>query len=186
MRITVIGCGGVGSNIALKLAMVPDVDYIVLVDDDIVDEKYLERVPLVRILMGELAIDEYKVRVLANAIRILRNDISVKPIVGRFPEVVAGEGNYSYVPPAIICVDSMEARKEIESFLKKAGAKFYHVGFDNHRLTIYTSIDEVIEVQERRPAEGSSYETPPTAIELDIAASYVVNELLRIIEVIEE
>ena len=185
--VTIVGCGGVGSNIAIKLAMNPDIDYIALIDDDIVDEKYLGRVPLVRLMVGELAIDEYKVRVLENVIGMLREDLCVKAVVGRVPDYFGAFHNMAvFDSPVLICVDSMEARREIEEFLRKAEIGFYHIGFDNHRLTVYDSVEDVIEVQERRPVEGSSYENPPSAIELDIAASYVVNKLFGVIEVIDE
>jgi len=43
MKVNIIGCGGVGSNLAYFLSRNPDVDELVLVDNDIVESKNLSR-----------------------------------------------------------------------------------------------------------------------------------------------
>jgi hypothetical protein len=76
-NVVVIGCGGIGSWVALSLALLTS-SAIYLVDDDVLEESNFGRIPLPPHFSGTP-----KAVALASYIKVLRPDIEVVPFVQR-------------------------------------------------------------------------------------------------------
>jgi len=188
----IIGTGGVGGHIAIQLASLlnhyktyigfPVEPFIVLIDYDIVDNRFLNRIP--ELYMYEYAYGEKKVEVLKDYIQTAVKWRFVKVFAEKFNDKLADSLCKYFIQNyfSIIAVDSIPARKEVESILKDYKKPFIHIGFDNHRLTIFKSVQDgvIIDMDTTQNQRQSSYMTPPTPFELRYASIKALESIIDI------
>jgi len=153
--VLVVGCGGVGAWCTAFHAFAGFRTCVV--DFDVVDEKWLNRFTLAKLVPRQFTLNAHKVEVTKSVLSIMGFNVEA---VARRIEEVSG-----IVPKVgVICTDTVQSRLKAEEYLKRVGAKFYHVACDANRVNVFTSIGgeiEVIDEQTIRQMTGSSYLNPP-------------------------
>ena len=181
----IFGLGGVGSHILLQLIdflkfyrkyIDEDRFSIVLYDGDIIDDKFLYRVPEIKQAFP-FSVGDYKVFTLRDYIG---DNYSFKVFV--YPKYITEEDKgteFTSNSFSFITVDSLEARELIEKLLRNTShCDWIHIGFDHHRLTLYKSISHTIDLIGEEMVRESSYEVQPTPFELRYIAMVVIKKVM--------
>jgi len=106
-KVAVFGCGALGNEVLKNLALL-GVGNIWVVDYDTIERHNLTR----SVLFRESDIGKYKAEVVAERIKELNPDTQVYPILGKL-EFAFGRGLLKEMDVAFGCLDSVEARREI-------------------------------------------------------------------------
>ena len=123
---TVIGCGGVGSWVALNLALV-GVGSLVIVDYDIIEEHNLNRTPFKHFHIGFP-----KVTALAELIYERRPDIQLLPIVKTYGDLE--EIEMKLISKSEVIVD---CRDTMEPPLASPEKQLITGGYDGYNITLH-------------------------------------------------
>jgi len=127
---TVIGCGGTGWWTALFLAM-SGVGQLVLVDDDVIEEHNLNRLPIISGTIGR-----YKVEVLKKSILSKRPNCIVIDHLNK-----VDEDNISQLitSATFCCTDNLNSQRLINAYCRRNGIRYQRVGYDGTVLNVSES-----------------------------------------------
>ena len=128
----IIGCGGLGTNVAVHLAGA-GIGRLLLVDFDTVEERNLNR----QFFYTEDDIGKGKCRILAEKLCTYAPETEIKSHCGRFEPSFAD--GYNII---IIAVDNIETRKEINAFCKKSKTPCVNGSIDGFFGTAYLYIPD--------------------------------------------
>ncbi len=128
----IVGCGGLGTNIAVHLAGA-GTGRLLLVDFDTVEERNLNR----QFFYTKEDIGKEKSSILAEKLRAYSPDTQIKCHRGKFDSSLA----YGY-DIVIIAVDNIETRKEINDFCKKSKTPCINGSIDGFFGTAYLYIPD--------------------------------------------
>ena len=166
--ITVVGIGGIGSWVALNLALSGCVGHLYLIDDDIVESTNLNRTPF-RIC----DIGEYKVNAMKYLILERRTNIEITNISERTNEDIIKQQNEisSYYDNFAI----IDCRDQVLTDLYDIKCKWlYKVGYDGSDITIDSNPQATKVI-----SAGNGYRVIPSFIcPAQLAANLVVSDLL--------
>lgn len=172
-KVAVIGCGGIGSWIALYLGLagVAEID---IYDSDVISETNLNRFPL-----GPDKIGANKAIAMAEHIQSLRRDVDVTPRQNFEPEIHREKlGNYSWV---IVTTDSLKSRQMVYNEVVRAGKAadrwlgYIEAGADGHHGTVTFSPATFATEAENEPGYRS---VPVHICPCSLVASIVVYYVL--------
>lgn len=126
--IYVVGCGGVGFNVAMLLTMA-GVKNTVLFDGDSIEESNLNRLPV-----PYEAIGMNKAEVCYRIIKQMRTDLEISFYKKHFNEdLIASETAPDWI---IDCTDDFTAQVKIFEFAKSIGCKYCKPGYEGERISI--------------------------------------------------
>lgn len=174
-HVAIIGCGGIGSWIALYLGLagVTDID---IYDSDIISENNLNRFPL-----GPDSIGLNKAEAMAIHIQSLRRDINVIPRQNFEPEIHSDKlRQYRWV---VVTTDSLKSRQmvhlEVLKCRKEHGVDSYpgyiECGADGHHATVTFSPATFATSEEEQPGYRSvPVFVGPCTLAASVAAYYVL------------
>lgn len=174
--VTIAGLGGVGSWVAIQLAM-SGVQNLYLFDPDTIEESNRNRLPFC-----QSSVNRPKVEVVAEYIRAIRPNAIVVAIQDKLSGMLL-DIQLSVSQLVMECTDSPKAQFEIYSACKKADRKFIRAGYDydmvkkDFHITVASSVSGWIktDVEEEDYAITPSYVCP--ALE---AATRAVDKALRL------
>jgi len=149
--ITVAGCGGIGSWVAILAAM-SGVGSLYLFDPDSMEESNRNRLPFC-----QSSINRPKVEVVSEYIRAIRPDV----IVVAVPEKLEGvllDIQLSICPVIVECTDSPRAQFAIYNATKKAGKIFIRAGYDGTKITVTSNVTGWMKTD----VEEETYTTNPS------------------------
>ena len=149
--VTIAGCGGIGSWVAILSAM-SGVQNLYLFDPDHLEESNRNRLPFC-----QSSINRPKVEVVAEYIAGIRPDAVVVAIPERL-EGVFLDIQLSVSDFIVECTDSPRAQFTIYNACKKAGRNFIRAGYDGTRITVTSVISGWI----RTDVEEENYEVNPS------------------------
>ncbi len=131
--VTIIGCGGVGTWVAINLAMAGTTN-LVLIDHDVVSASNLNRLPFPPDSIGRP-----KVEVLREFIIRIRPNISVIAIADRagmdMLRMLNVSSDEELLHVVYCCTDTLESQEEIAKYVKKIGGIYHRIGMDGFGLT---------------------------------------------------
>lgn len=128
--ICVVGCGGVGMNVAIKLAMA-GVNKICLFDDDNIEEHNLNRLPV-----PYKSIGMNKAYVAKEMIKQMRPNCDVSYFKTKFDEMLL-DYNIDWL---IDCTDSFKTQKVLQEFADENSIKYCKLGYDGERMSIHNKV----------------------------------------------
>lgn len=157
-KVAVIGCGGIGSWIALYLGLA-GVKRIDIYDSDIISESNLNRFPL-----GKDKIGINKAVAMTEHIQSLRDGVEVTPR-GNFDPDLHGDKlrGYNWV---VVTTDSLKSRRMVYEKVVAAGKAegkwigYIECGADGHHATVTFSPAEFATSEEDEPG----YQTVPVHV----------------------
>lgn len=167
--ITVIGCGGIGSWVAILAAM-SGVPTLYLFDPDVMEESNRNRLPFC-----QSSINVPKVEVVANYIRAIRPDA----IVVAVPEKLEGtllDIQLCVTSVMIECTDSPRTQFSIYKACQKARVRFIRAGYDGLSVTVTSSVTGWMrtDVEEENYAFNPSWVVPAVTV-----AALAVGKLMK-------
>jgi hypothetical protein len=149
--LTVAGCGGIGSWVAILSAM-SGVPNIYLFDPDLMEEHNRNRLPFCQ---GSL--NRPKVDVVADYIRAIRPDAIVVPVKekleGLFLSIQLSVSEY-----IVDCTDSPIAQHNIYNACNKSGKNYIRAGYDGTHITVAGAVSGWI----RTDVERETYTVRPS------------------------
>ena len=131
--LTVCGCGGIGSWVAIDAAMT-GVSSIFLFDPDIMEEHNRNRLPFCQ---GSIGLP--KVEVIKNYIAAIRPDCTVIAIQDKLEGILL-EIQMGLGAPVIECTDSPNCQIAVYNACKKANVRFIKAGYDGTHITVAGSV----------------------------------------------
>lgn len=157
--ITVVGCGGIGSWVAILAAM-SGVSSLYLFDPDIMEETNRNRLPFC-----QSSLNRPKVDIVAEYIRAIRPDA----IVVAIPEKLEGvllDIQLSVSAVIVDCTDSPRAQFSIYNECKKRGTNYIRAGYDGTRITVTSSVSGWIktDVEEENYTVNPSWVVPAVTV----------------------
>ena len=158
--IAIVGCGGVGSWVAIFAAM-SGVHTIYLYDPDDLEESNRNRLPF---CTG--SINRPKVEVVADFIKAIRPDALVFPVASKFTADLVDPSIDGGVNFLIECTDSPKSQIELYSRCKKEGLQFIRAGYDGTHITVTSNVSGWIkkESEEERYAIAPSWVVPSAVV----------------------
>jgi len=123
----IIGCGGLGTNVAVHLAGA-GIGRLLLVDFDTVEERNLNR----QFFYTKNDIGKEKCLILAKKLYAYAPETEIKSHCGKFEAILAD--GYDII---IIAVDNIETRKEINAFCKESKTPCVNGSIDGFFGTAY-------------------------------------------------
>jgi hypothetical protein len=169
----VVGVGGIGSWIALNLALSGKVNSLILIDDDLVESSNLNRTPFTIAQIGEYKVEALKYLILE------RRETNVITKRCKTSKKLMEELKASYVTQrvselgGVICID---CRDQILQDLYNLGEiKYYKVGYDGTSVTIDGNPKDSVVLG----STSTGYRTIPSFIcPSQLAANLVVSDIL--------
>ncbi len=167
--ITVVGCGGIGTWVAILLAM-SGVKNLYLFDPDVVEESNRNRLPFC-----QSSINRPKVEVVAEYIRTIRPEAIIVAIQDKLTGILL-DIQISVSNMIIECTDSPRAQFGIYNTCKKAGRQFIRAGYDGTHGTVSSSVSGWIKTD----VEEANYEVNPSWVVPSVVfASLAVGKALK-------
>lgn len=157
--ITIAGCGGIGSWVAILAAM-SGVGSLYLFDPDVMEESNRNRLPFC-----QCSLNRPKVEVVAEYIRSIRPDA----IVVAIPEKLEGmllDIQLTVSNVIIECTDSPRAQYTIYNACKKHGVAFIRAGYDGTRIMVASAVSGWIktDVEEEAYINAPSWVVPAVTV----------------------
>lgn len=135
--VLVIGCGGIGMNAALQLAMA-GIRELVLFDDDTIESHNLNRLPVPASFIGK-----NKAETTANFISLMRPEedgsVNVKHFPFKFNPDVINIDNVDYI---LDCTDVHEAQLSNQAIADKHDIIYCKAGYDGMSISINNRVGE--------------------------------------------
>ncbi len=155
--VTVVGCGGIGSWVAILSAM-SGINNIYLFDPDIVEEHNRNRLPFC-----QSSLNQAKVDIVKNYILGIRPDTIVVAIKEKLEGVLLDIQLHvsSFV---IDCTDSPKSQLIIYNACKKTITKFIRAGYDGTHITITSNVSGWIKATEEETYTINPSWVVPTVI----------------------
>jgi len=167
--VTVVGCGGIGTWVAIDLAM-SGVQTIYIFDPDVVEESNRNRLPFC-----QGALNRPKVEVVAEFIRAIRPDAIIVPIQDKLEGIlldVQGSVCYTYID----CTDSPKTQMILYKFCKDRGGKYIRAGYDGTHITDTSVVSGWINAA----SEEENYQVNPSwVVPAQIVAALAVAKLMK-------
>ena len=166
---TIVGVGGVGSWVAIGLAM-SGVPNLFLFDPDDMENSNRNRLPFC-----EGSINRPKVEVVAEYIRAIRPDANVVAIKEKL------EGMYLQIQLStsrlmIDCTDSPKAQFIIHNACKKVGVRYIRAGYDGTHGTVTSNVSGWIKTD----VEEEHYQVNPSwVVPAQIVAALAVGKMMK-------
>lgn len=165
VKVCVVGCGGVGFNVAMLLAM-SGVKELVLFDNDKLEEHNLNRLPVPMKCVGM-----NKAKVAKEMIKQMRPNIDVTCFKTKFDEM-----HIDAVDWIVDCTDSYSTQKAISSFAEESGIKYCKSGYDGERMSIH----DKVAMWDLDEADDEGYViTPSWSVPSMVVASLTVAKILK-------
>ena len=167
--LTVVGCGGIGSWVAIDAAM-SGVPNIFLFDADTLEESNRNRLPFC-----EGSINRPKVEVVAEFIKSIRPDIIVVAVPNRL------EGALLEIQTAVCrhfidCTDSPKTQMLLYKACKECGAVYIRAGYDGTKIMVTSAVSGWI----RADVEEEHYQINPSwVVPAQVVAALAVGKLLK-------
>lgn len=160
--ITIVGCGGIGSNLAYLLSQIKQSNgkskyRIVVIDNDVTDEKFYNRF----LFATSHEINMPKVEAVKNAILQDFGDTTDITAINMTFEDYRKSDQYRSSDFLIITTDSIESRKSIENTYR-GHVRIIHAGCNLNSVSIYRSTRDLIG-DDTPIIEGTSYDVIPDA-----------------------
>lgn len=171
---TVVGCGGVGSWVAI-LAGMSGIAQLCLYDPDILEESNRNRLPFCQSSLGRPKVD-----VVADFIKGIREDILVVPIQTKFtPQLLAAQltasGNFWVVD----ATDSPKSQIALYNACSRSGVSYIRAGYDGTHITITSNVSGWI----KKDVEEETYEIQPSwVVPSAICAALAVAKMMKFFE----
>jgi molybdopterin/thiamine biosynthesis adenylyltransferase len=147
--VSIVGCGGTGAWVALKLAM-SGTEEIILFDDDIVEESNLARLPYSRASIGNTKLDS-----------LYREIIRI-----RSPRVECHNTKIDSPEKCVLlrgvvfcCTDNIQSQQLICAYCRKNNLRYQRVGYDGTTLCVTRSFPLTLDDPSTIPA---GYEVTPS------------------------
>ena len=155
--IAVVGCGGIGSWVAILAAM-SGVTHLYLYDPDILEESNRNRLPFC-----QGSINRPKVEVVAEFIRSIRPDATVYPMQSKVNKNALKSLIDMGVSPIIDCTDSPKTQLELYNYCKgimseRASKLYIRAGYDGTRIMVTSTVSGWIKAD----VEAEAYDTAPS------------------------
>lgn len=150
--ISVVGCGGIGSWVAIFAAM-SGINKIYLFDEDTLEESNRNRLPF---CAG--SINRPKVEVLAGFIRAIRPDATIIAMNCKYTKDTLRAQNGGDMPFIIDCTDSPKTQIELYNACKGSGNTYIRAGYDGTRIMVTSHVSGWIKTDEDRV----TYDTAPS------------------------
>lgn len=168
--VAVIGCGGVGSWIALYLALA-GVTNLWLFDFDTISESNLNRFPL-----GPDAVGQKKSEALAKAITLLRP--TAKPVpMGRFtPELATSIALHHEVNWVVCSTDSLSSRQSAHAWARDVGARYIEAAAEGEYGSVTGAPAEFATPEENLPGYASvPVWVGPCVVAASMAVAHIIH-----------
>uniref|UniRef100_A0A6M3KY16 Putative ubiquitin activating domain contining protein n=1 Tax=viral metagenome TaxID=1070528 RepID=A0A6M3KY16_9ZZZZ len=149
--VTVVGVGGIGSWVAIDLAM-SGVENLYLFDPDVMEESNRNRLPFC-----QSSINRPKVEVVAEYIKAIRPEAIVVAVQQKLEGVLL-QIQLSVSNLVIECTDSPKAQFTIYKACKEAGKRFIRAGYDGTHGTVSGSVSGWIKTD----SEEENYAVNPS------------------------
>jgi molybdopterin/thiamine biosynthesis adenylyltransferase len=143
-NVIIIGCGGVGSWVAMMLAMYGHT-CITLIDGDKIAPSNLNRLPFPQTWVGR-----NKAIALRKVIKFLRPECHV--LVSPFHvtheslehvTTLAGSMSLGYTGMVYDCTDDARIQKVITTYCKEGNLAYRKIGYEGYRIGTYSQMDDV-------------------------------------------
>jgi len=157
--ITVVGCGGIGSWVAILSAM-SGVENIFLFDGDVMEETNRNRLPFCQ---GSL--NRAKVDVVAEYIKAIRPDAIIVAVKEKLEGILL-EIQLSISNWIVDCTDSPKAQFTIYNACKKKGVNYIRAGYDGTRIMVTSNVSGWIktDVEEEAYTVNPSWVVPAVTV----------------------
>jgi len=167
--VTVVGCGGIGSWVAIDAAM-SGVRNLYLFDNDVMEEHNRNRLPFC-----QGAINKQKVEVVRDFIMAIRPDAIVvaipEKLEGILLQIQLSVSNY-----IIDCTDSPKSQFIIYNACKKHGVPYIRAGYDGTHITVASNVSGWIKTD----VETETYAVNPSwIVPAQIVAALAVGKMLK-------
>ena len=169
-HVAVVGCGGVGSWVAIFCAM-SGVPALYLYDPDVVEESNRNRLPFCIGTIGRPKVD-----VVADFIRGIRPDCKVYPVQDKFTGSLI-KIHFGLPTSYIIeCTDSPKSQIEVFNSCKGRSTKFIRAGYDGTHVTIASSVSGWI----KGDVEEENYQINPSwVVPAAMAGAMAVGKMMK-------
>lgn len=169
-NITVVGCGGIGSWVAIFAAM-SGVGTIFLYDQDIMEESNRNRLPFC-----QGSINRPKVDVVADFIRGIRPGTTVIPIKSRLDETTAKIQITTGCYVMLDCTDSPKTQIMLYNLCKNYGTRYIRAGYDGTRIMVTSVVSGWI----KKDADEEPYEVNPSwVVPAAVVAALAVGKMMK-------
>jgi hypothetical protein len=167
--VTVVGCGGIGSWVAIFCAM-SGVPNIFLFDADVMEESNRNRLPFC-----EGSLNRPKVEVVADYLRAIRPQANIIPIADRLEGMLL-DVQLSVGHNFIDCTDSPKAQYSIYKACLAHGVNYIRAGYDGTSITVAGGVSGWIrtDVEEENYAVNPSWVVPAVTV-----AALAVGKLMK-------
>jgi len=167
--VTVIGCGGIGSWVAILSAM-SGVGTLYLFDPDMLEESNRNRLPFC-----QGSINRPKVEIVEEYIRAIRPEATVVAIPDKLEGLLLNI-QLSLGSVFVDCTDSPKAQFSIYNTCKKIGHRYIRAGYDGTRIMVTSNVSGWIktDVEEENYAVNPSWVVPAVTV-----AALAVGKLMK-------
>lgn len=158
-RVTIAGCGGIGSWVAILAAM-SGVSNLYLFDPDMMEESNRNRLPFC-----QSSLNRPKVDIVAEYIRGIRPDAIVVAISEKLEGILL-DVQLAVSQYIIECTDSPKAQFTIYNACKKAGKAFIRAGYDGTKIMVASTVSGWIktDVEEENYTVNPSWVVPAVTV----------------------
>ena len=167
--VTIAGLGGIGSWVAIYLAM-SGVPNLYLFDDDKLEEHNRNRLPFCQ---GNL--NMFKVDIVANYIKAIRTDCIVVPV----PEKLEGMLLNIQLSVSNVIVDATDSPKcqfSLYNACKQTGVRFVRAGYDGTHITVTSVVSGWI----KTGIENEDYTIRPSwVVPSAVVAALAVGKIMK-------
>lgn len=168
--IVVVGCGGIGSWVAIFAGM-SGIKNIFLYDPDLMEESNRNRLPFCQSSIGRP-----KVEVVSEFIRGIRSDVVAIPIRDK---VTAGimKAQFSCTQPVVVdCTDSPKTQVMLYNLCLKRNVPFIRAGYDGTHITVTSIVSGWID----KASDEEQYEVQPSwVVPSVVCAALAVGKMMR-------
>ena len=169
ISVTVVGCGGIGSWVAIDAAM-SGVENLYLFDPDVLEESNRNRLPFC-----QSSINRPKVDVVAEYIQAIRPDTIVVAVQDRLEGILL-DIQLSVSHMIVDCTDSPKSQFNIYNTCKTRGITYIRAGYDGTRVMVTSNVSGWIKTD----VEEEDYTVNPSwVVPAQIVAALAVGKMMK-------
>lgn len=169
LKVILAGCGGVGSWVAIFLALAGIQD-LTLFDPDILEPHNLNRLPYTPDRCGEKKVD-----VLSGYLSGIRADLFVtrvdEPLTPTILDILWDQH------VVVDCTDVLQTQKDLYAWSEKRGAEYVRVGVTTNHITLTSHLSNIWSLED--PPGRCGVVIPAWIAPCSLAASYAVAKVLK-------